>query len=182
MGLTPAAAAALRAELLARVAVDQQARLAMPVNPTRGQVAALHAIDRANTARLRQIITVHGWPGHAMVGKDGAHAAWLIVQHADKDLQEQVLPLLSDAVRRADARPVELAYLTDRVRMFRGEPQLYGTQYRYSSGSGLELYQVGDPQLLDERRASVGLGPHAEYDAQMRAKHGSEERDERIAG
>jgi hypothetical protein len=56
-----------------------------------------------------------------------------------------------------------------RVRMFRGEPQLYGTQYRYSSGSGLELWQVEDPQLLDERRASVGLGPHAEYDAQMRA-------------
>jgi hypothetical protein len=53
--------------------------------------------------------------------------------------------------------------------MFQGEPQLYGTQYRYSADSGLELYQVEDPQLLEERRASVGLGPHAEYDAQMRA-------------
>jgi hypothetical protein len=76
MSLTPTAAAALRAELLARAAADQEARMALldhAVNPTPEQVAALWAIDRANTARMRQIIAVHGWPGYEMVGADGAH-------------------------------------------------------------------------------------------------------------
>ncbi len=87
--------------------------------------------------------------------------------------------LLGDAVRRGDASPANLAYLTDRVRMHRGEPQLYGTQYRYTEDSGLGLYQVADPELLDERRASVGLGPHAEYDARLRAFHAPKDDDER---
>ncbi len=84
MSLTPTAAAALRAELLARMAADQKARTEMPVHPTREQITALMSIDRANTARMRQIITVHGWPGHAMVGEDGSNAAWLLVQHATR--------------------------------------------------------------------------------------------------
>jgi hypothetical protein len=175
MSLTPTAADALRAELLARVAADQKARKEMPADPTREQVTALMSIDRANTARMRQIIAVHGWPGHAVVGEDGAHAAWLLVQHAPNDLQEQALVLLSDAVRRGDASPADLAYLTDRVRMHRGEPQLYGTQYRYTKDAGLQLHQVADPELLDERRASVGLGPHAESDARMRAFYASKD-------
>ena len=179
MSLTPTAAAALRAELLARVAADQKARKELPSDPTREQVTALMSIDRANTARMRQIIAVHGWPGHAMVGADGAHAAWLLVQHAPNDLQEQALVLLSDAVRRGDASPADLAYLTDRVRMHRGEPQLYGTQYRYTKGTGLQLHQVEDPELLDERRASAGLGPHAESDARMRAFYAQRDDDDR---
>jgi hypothetical protein len=177
VSLTPTAGAALRAELLARVAADQKARMELLPNPTQDQIAALRAIDRANTARMRQIIAVYGWPGHDMVGEDGAHAAWLLIQHADADLQEQALVLLSDAVRRANARPADLAYLTDRVRMHRGEPQLYGTQYRSSAHSEMALYQVEDPQLLDERRASVGLGPHAEYDARIRVRYGPQERE-----
>ena len=140
------------------------------------------SIDRANTARMRQIITVHGWPGHAMVGEDGSRAAWLLVQHAPDDLQEQALVLLGDAVRRGDASPANLAYLTDRVRMHRGEPQLYGTQYRSTKDTGLQLHQVADPELLDERRASVGLGPHAESDASMRAFYARKDDGDRPAG
>ena len=173
MSLTPAAAAALRAELLARAAADQQARNALPPSPASEQVAALEAIDRSNTARLRQVLTVHGWPGYAMVGEDGSNAAWLLVQHATDDLREYALPLLADAVNRNDASSRDLAYLTDRIRLRRGEPQLYGTQYWFSGERGLELYQVKDPERLDERRAAAGLEPHAEYDAHMRAAYRS---------
>ena len=182
MSLTPSAAAALRAELLARVAADQKVRKERPANPTREYISAMMAIDRANSARMRQIITVHGWPGKSAVGEDGSYAAWLLVQHAPDDLQEQALVLLEDAVRRGDASPANLAYLTDRVRVHRGEPQLYGTQYQYTPDAGLVLHEVADPERLDERRASVGLGPHAEADARMRAFHAAKDGDERPAG
>jgi hypothetical protein len=182
MSLTPSAAAALRAELLARVAADQKARTESPASPTREQIAAMMAIDRANSARMRQIITVHGWPGKSAVGEDGSYAAWLLVQHGPDDLQEQALVLLSDAVRRGDASPGNLAYLTDRVRMHRGEPQLYGTQYQYTPDTGLVLHEVADPDRLDERRAAAGLGPHAESDASIRALYAAKDDDGRPAG
>jgi hypothetical protein len=179
MTLTPTGAAALRAELLARAHADQVARRAyldrvagrvLPFDEMPALWAPVHAIDRWNTARMRQVLTEHGWPGHAAAGEDGSNAAWLIVQHAPLDLQEQALALLSDAVARGDASPLNLAYLTDRVRMHRGEPQVYGTQY-LGRGETLLMHEVEDPEHLDERRAAVGLGPQAEYDAFMRERH-----------
>ncbi len=85
----------------------------------------------------------------------------MLVQHAPPDLQEECLPLLEDAVARGDASAVDLAYLMDRVLMHRGEPQVYGTQYRVKDGVP-ELWTVRDPAGLDERRAALGLEPEAE--------------------
>ena len=38
----------------------------------------LEVVHRANASRLRQIIAVFGWPGIALVGDQGAKAAWQI--------------------------------------------------------------------------------------------------------
>ena len=161
----------LRAELVERAGRDQAARLALRSDHTMAAWDALVApVDRDNTARLREIIGRHGWPGRQLAGDDGAHAAWLLAQHAPPELQEECLPLLEDAVARGDARPDDLAYLGDRVLMHRGEPQLYGTQYRVINGV-LELWTVHDPAGLDERRAALGLEPEAENRAGLLAAH-----------
>ena len=52
--------------------------------------------------------------------------------------------------------------------MHRGDPQLYGTQYRVMDGV-LELWAVRDPAGLDERRAALGLEPEAENRARLLA-------------
>ena len=162
----------LRAELLERAARDQAARLSMRPDHTMAEWVTLVApVDRDNTTRLREIIGRHGWPGCQLAGHDGAHAAWLLAQHAPPDLQEECLPLLEDAVTRGDASPADLAYLGDRVLMHRGDPQLYGTQYRVMDGV-LELWAVRDPAGLDERRAALGLEPEAENRARLLAAHG----------
>lgn len=54
------------------------------------------------------------------------------------------------------------AYLTDRVAMNEGRPQIYGTQISdVKDGEGVP-WPIADPQQLDARRASVGLPPFAE--------------------
>ncbi|MEU6976984.1 DUF6624 domain-containing protein [Streptomyces sp. NPDC046371] len=55
----------------------------------------------------------------------------------------------------------------------RGEAQTYGTQYGPGPDGRLALQRVIDPAGLDERRASVGLGPHAEYAALINERYGS---------
>jgi hypothetical protein len=173
----------LSAELAERAARDQAARTSLP--PGHGWPewqAIVEPVDRDNTARLREIIGQHGWPGNRLVGKGGAHAAWLLAQHAPPDVQEECLPLLQDAVTRGDASPVELAYLEDRVLMHRGEPQVHGTQYRVINGV-LELWTVRDPAGLDERRAALGLEPEAKSRARLLAaeERASEDEDDEAA-
>jgi hypothetical protein len=113
-------------------------------------------MDERHTRALKKIVGRYGWPGEKLVGVLGAQAAWLLVQHADRDLafQKQCLQLLQAAVKRNDARAQHLAYLTDRVCVADGLPQRYGTQLEYP---------MADPEHVDERRAAVGLGPLAEY-------------------
>nr|WP_150136038.1 DUF6624 domain-containing protein [Streptomyces hyaluromycini] len=73
------------------------------------------------------------------------------------------------AVATGDATARQLAYLTDRVLVAAGEPQLYGTQYTDDpDGSNQRLQPVADPDQLDERRAAMGLDTAAEYDQRMR--------------
>jgi hypothetical protein len=171
---------ALGKELLACAGRDQAARELMRHEHDMQQWRQIvEPVDRASTARLKEIIAEHGWPGHQLVGVEAAHAAWLLAQHAPPDLQEECLPLLEDAVRRDDASRRDLAYLMDRVLMHRGQPQVYGTQYLEHDGI-LTLWTVQEPGGLDRRRAALGLEPEAQNRARLLAagRPAASDRDE----
>lgn len=164
----------LRAELLARRDEDQRIRKAVIGSGgrlTREQQAEWERIDEANTMWLNALVDVHGWPGESLAGADGASAAWLFAQHADRhpQLQRKFLDLLRAAVAAGQASATNLAYMEDRVRVAEGRPQLYGTQFtgvvvRY------EPFPIEDEEHVDERRASVGLGPLADYAAELNSR------------
>ncbi len=162
----------LWAELLERADRDQAARGSLPPGHGMEQWERIvEPVDRANTARLREIVAEHGWPGRRLVGEEAAHAAWLLAQHAPPEFQEQCLPLLENAAAQGAASPADLAYLRDRVLMHRGEPQIYGTQYLIKDGL-LTLWTVQDPEGLDERRAALGLEPEAANRARLMRAEG----------
>ncbi len=139
-------------------------------------VAAMQQADAASTTFLRELIDTNGWPSRDQVGTEAAHAAWLLAQHADAapDLQARVLELMEPLVVAGQADGGDLAYLTDRVRAARGEPQLYGTQFAADASGVQRPLSITDVERVDERRASVGLSPLAEYAAQLREQHGGE--------
>ncbi|WP_052423623.1 DUF6624 domain-containing protein [Nonomuraea candida] len=150
----------LRAELLRMLKVDQEVRT------LEASQEDWDRVEKANTDRMRQILDAHGWPGHAMVGEDGAHAAWALVQHADRDLdlQRRGLELMRQAVERDDADPSDLAYLVDRVRVAERRPQVYGTQWETNpQGEWRPRTPIEDEAKVDERRAAAGLKPLREY-------------------
>ena len=122
------------------------------------------AEDGENLPWLKEVIAAHGWPGASLVGTEGAHAAWLLAQHADADpaFQRQCLGLIGAAVEAGEASLLEHAYLTDRVLLAEGRPQVYGTQVTRRGGAWAPR-DLRDPELVDERRAAAGLEPLAEY-------------------
>ncbi|MFN0120609.1 MAG: DUF6624 domain-containing protein [Blastocatellia bacterium] len=161
---------ALRAELLGRERKDQDIRnewIRAGVNtPSPELISRMQAIGADNEARMREILGQYGWPGPDQVGRDGAEAAFLLVQHADIELQKQALPLVREAYRKAQLSGQGYALLTDRVLVREGKPQLYGTQAKsFDQWKGTEpvLQPIEDEANVDKRRAEVGLPPLAEY-------------------
>ncbi|MGH7744418.1 MAG: DUF6624 domain-containing protein [Candidatus Dormibacteria bacterium] len=173
----PAELPDLAAELLRRQDEDQQARTALTpfYHQTRDRHQAQagpderHAtdevvrIDQDNTQWLKNVVDRHGWPGQSLAGHQGAAAAWLLVQHADRDprFQRRCLDLMR-SMPPDEVEPQHIAYLTDRVLLAEGAPQLYGTQLQQANGVYQPCHQA-DPQGVDQRRAAVGLPPLADY-------------------
>jgi hypothetical protein len=53
--------------------------------------------------------------------------------------------------------------------MRRGEPQVHGTQFLDIAGE-LRVHPIKDRDHLDGRRAAVGLGPFAAYEALLQSE------------
>jgi len=157
---------ALRAELLAMENVDQapfQAKAASTLKASDWE--EINQIRIRHAVRLAEITAQHGWPGVTLVGKDGANAAWLIVQHADHDVafQRKCLGLMEAAVKTGDASKTDFAYLTDRVLVNEGRRQIYGTQTKRGPDGRYRPSPVEDEKNLDRRRRSVGLMSERKY-------------------
>lgn len=125
--------------------------------------------DAARTERLKQIIEEYGWPTFDLVGRDGANAAWLIAQHSDLDpqFQESALELIKEAAANGQASPGNVAYLTDRVAVGKGEPQTYGTQITCKGPKAKPATPIRNRANVDVRRKRAGLDPLADYFAEM---------------
>ena len=119
----------LRAELLRRMERDQEARL----DEESGRYPE---VDAENLPWLKRLVAERGWPGSSLVGVDGAHAMWLLTQHADADpaFQRHCLGLLAAAVEAGEATLTDQAFLTDRVLLHEGKQQEYGTQLTRRGG------------------------------------------------
>jgi len=121
-------------------------------------------VDAANTLRMKEIVEEFGWPGRSLVGKDGAKAAWLLVQHADKDLafQKNCLALM-EAMPKGEVVGQDVAYLVDRVLVAEGKPQRYGSQLQTTATGELVLYPIEDQVNVDVRRKAMGMEPLNKY-------------------
>jgi hypothetical protein len=89
---------------------------------------------------------------------------FLIVQHSPApQFQKQCLELLEQAVQQDEADRINLAYLTDRVRISEGKSQVYGTQGQTTQFGAIVPFPIEDEEHVDERRKAIGLEPVAEY-------------------
>lgn len=86
-------------------------------------------------------------------------AIWLSLHHSPNDeYVKKYFPLIEKAAKNGDIRLTALATIKDRILFEDGDPQIYGTQV-YKG----ELYDLSDPEYVDQRRAEVGLQPIKEY-------------------
>lgn len=148
----------LRQRLLAIEGEDQAARVEFGAHAS--DTAYLRRLMRGDSSRgvwLDSVMRRVGLPTKRLVGARGADVAMLIAQH-----NEWLLPRVLDLAKMAGAgqiSPERLALMEDRVRVQRGERQLYGSQFKAMPDGTFAFEPVEDVAHLAERRAAAGLPP-----------------------
>ena len=124
---------------------------------------AYRRVTVRNGDRLAEILDEHGWPTAELVGPEAARRAWLVAQHADRQLhlQRRALTLMTEAVRAGRGDAAQLAMLHDRLLVNEGRSQIYGTQIAGVVDGAPVPWPCEDPERTDDRRARVGLDPFA---------------------
>lgn len=64
--------------------------------------------------------------------------------------------------------------LEDRIRMYEGKPQLYGTQFQPGEDGEFIPYTIEDPEGVDERRRKAGLNTLQERIADIQQESAQE--------
>ena len=130
----------------------------------------LEELHRANASRLRQIIAVFGWPGLTLVGEKGAQAAWRIALHSigEPAFMRQCRDLIDIASHNGDVPRWQFAIIDDRIHVYEGKPQRYGTQLRNGT-DGLEPHPLENDSRVNSMRMHAGLPPLAQTLARARA-------------
>lgn len=126
--------------------------------------AVIHKFDSINLKKVTSILDEYGWLGTDKVGGQGNMAIFLVIQHAELEVQLKYLPMMREAVKAGNARGSSLALLEDRVALRQGKRQIYGSQVgRDPDTDEHYVLPLDDPENVDARRAEVGLPPLADY-------------------
>ncbi|MFF8467132.1 DUF6624 domain-containing protein [Streptomyces griseus] len=160
--------AALTAELTDMAAADHRSAVHANSDDPAEQLAWRRLTARHGD-RLNEIMEEYGWPTADLVGEEAARAAWLVAQHADRqlDVQRRALQLMRQAVSAGSAGPRELAFLHDRTLVNEEGKQIYGTQIAGVKDGAPVPWPCEDPERVDELRADVGIEPFDAYVAQF---------------
>ncbi|GGG96149.1 hypothetical protein GCM10007415_34200 [Parapedobacter pyrenivorans] len=149
--------------------LELRSSLAQSGQLSEGYHKAMERLHNEHAQTLEGIIDTIGYPTIGKVGPAASEAAWLVIQHAigQPDLMRKCLKLLEQAVQEKQADPKNLAYLTDRIAVLEGSPQLYGTQFDWDESGELRPNRFDDLDRVNRRRASIGLNSLEEQTAVM---------------
>ncbi|MBI2475822.1 MAG: hypothetical protein HYV67_01090 [Candidatus Taylorbacteria bacterium] len=123
----------------------------------------LEKINLGHTAILKKIIAKHGFSFKNSTSEKAYASAFLITQHSDDlGFMERVRRIFSGS-SGAQINKSDLGYLIDRIKVLKGLPQVYGTQYKKTRAGKITFFDIKDIKNLDKRRKKLGMETLNEY-------------------
>ena len=120
--------------------------------------------DSINLILVSGILERFGWLGKEEIGERGATTLFMVIQHSNLSTQDKYLPLMRTAATNGNASLRNLALLEDRVALYHGRRQLYGSQVIWNMKTDhYQLAPLDDPEHVDARRAAMGLPALQDY-------------------
>ncbi len=132
----------------------------------------MEQLHNRNAEILNEILNSIAYPTIDKVGEEASEAAWLVIQHSigRPDFMKKCVQLLENAVAENKAKPINLAYLTDRIAVFEGKPQRFGTQFDWDENGKLSPNHFDDLSKVNQRRKSIGLNTLEEQTEMIRRR------------
>jgi hypothetical protein len=114
----------------------------------------MQKIDSANQVQVKYILNKYGWLPQSKVGEKAADAIFYVVQHADMELIRQYLPTLKKLARQKEAKMTHAAMMEDRLLMYDGKKQIYGTQAtsRLRVDGRATIWPIQSPSKVNQLR------------------------------
>ncbi len=112
----------------------------------------MRSVDQRNQQKVISAITKCGW------SEAHLNTIWLVFQHSPSDIMAYYYPELKAYSEAGTLPKSSIALMEDRLLMNNGYKQIYGSQIQNGSLADLE-----DPELVNERRATMDLGPIEDY-------------------
>lgn len=114
--------------------------------------------DHRNQELVISIIEKCGMPTLNEVTQKHMTAIWVVLQHTTKKYRKKYFPQIEAAVKNGDLSKEQYALMKDRILMDDGKPQLYGSQLNNG-----KLYELENPETVNERRKEMGMGTIEDY-------------------
>ena len=139
---------------------------------SKGYNQKMEALHARNAKELQKLMEKIGYPTAEKVGQEASDAAWLVIQHSigQPNFMKKAAILLEEAVHKNKANPKHLAYLTDRIAVFEGKPQHYGTQFDWDKNGIMNPNQYDDRSKVNQRRKALGLNTLEEQTLRIRER------------
>ena len=127
----------------------------------------MQRVDKINQEQICKILDSRGLVGRDKVG-NAVGTFWAVIQHSDVNTQKKYLPLFHEAAKKGDISKEGVAMMEDRINMFEGKPQRYGSQIEEDERGNPRLYQLLDESKVDEWRSEMGMEPLKDYLRKMK--------------
>ncbi len=127
-------------------------------------------IDSTNQRYLVKVLDKYGWIHQDSIGKKAARAMFLIIQHSDEYTLQKYFPLLRDMANKGGANRIQACFMEDRLLMWDGKKQIYGTQastnVRSDDMNLLVIWPIENPEQVNALRKEIGFSSTVEESAQ----------------
>lgn len=128
-------------------------------SPNSGQyIKKMMDVDSINQEKIKLILRKYGWIEKSKIGEKAADAFFYTVQHADLELMEEWFPEFKKLAEKGEANPRQCAMMEDRLLMWKGKKQIYGTQAAdFREDKKMAIWPIEDVQNVNERRKNIGF-------------------------
>ena len=113
--------------------------------------------DSLSFHNISKLIDIYGYPSKEIAGESSS-IPFYILSFAPLSIKEKYANQFILAADRGYISWKSLAFFIDKLKVAKGEKQVYGTQGVYDKKHHFTMHPVIDPENLNKRRVGVGLG------------------------
>ncbi len=142
-------------------------------------LSQMAAIDNINKIKISAILEKYGWIEKSKIGEKASEAIFYTVQHSDLAFLEKHFPQFKKRAAEGEANPSLCAMMEDRLLMWKGEKQIYGSQATSSlrPDKKYAIWPIENPAEVNTLRKKVGFPTTVEENAKrLNAEYNPDEK------